>query len=122
MNKQKAIQRQRVRRRHHVRNRLRGDSARPRLCVHRSLRNIRVQIIDDFAGKTLLSASTQDREIRGQFDYGGNCQAAAEIGKRIAEQALAAGISQVRFDRGQCKFHGRVAALAAAAREAGLVF
>ena len=122
MNKQKAIHRQRLRRRHHVRNRVRGDSTRPRLSVHRSLRNIRVQIIDDSSGKTLLSASTKDREIRDQFGYGGNCPAAAEIGKRIAEQALAAGIQQVRFDRGHCKFHGRVAALAAAAREAGLMF
>ena len=122
MNKQKAIHRQRVRRRQHVRNRVRGDSTRPRLSVHRSLRNISVQIIDDFSGKTLLAASTQDRQLREQFPYGGNCQVAAELGKRIAEQALAAGIQQVRFDRGHSKYHGRVAALAAAAREAGLVF
>jgi large subunit ribosomal protein L18 len=122
VNKQKGTGSRRLRRRQHVRNKLRGDGERPRTCVHRSLQHISVQIIDDFAGKTLLAVSTGDRDMREQLKYGGNSAAAAVIGKRLAEQALQAGIGQVRFDRGHCKYHGRVAALADAAREAGLKF
>ena len=120
MNKQKEVQLRRQRRRYHVRNRVRGDGARPRMSVHRSLQHISVQIIDDFARKTLISVSTRDRDLRDQIKYGGNCDAAAAIGKRVAEMAMQAGIRQVRFDRGHSKYHGRVAALADAAREAGL--
>jgi large subunit ribosomal protein L18 len=122
VNKQKEIQLRRQRRRHHVRNRVRGTADCPRLSVHRSLQHISVQIIDDAARKTLASVSTRDREVRAQIGYGGNCSAAETIGKLIAQKALEAGIKRVAFDRGHCKYHGRVAALAAAAREAGLTF
>ena len=122
MNKDKKIQQQRQRRRHHVRNRLRGDTKRPRLSVYRSNQHIAAQIIDDSQGKTLVSASTRDKELRDSVGYGGNQDAATAIGKAIAEKAIAAGIKEVAFDRGSYKYHGRVAALADAAREAGLAF
>lgn len=122
MNKQKEISNQRRRRRHHVRNKVRGTAERPRMCVQRSLKHIGCQIIDDLAGKTLVSASTLDRDLRDQVQYGGNKDAAAIVGKAIAEKALAANIKEVRFDRGHANYHGRVAALADAAREAGLTF
>lgn len=80
------------------------------------------QIIDDAVGKTLVAASTLDAELRGQVKYGGNKAAAQAVGKALAAKALAAGIKQVCFDRGHSKYHGRVAALADAAREAGLSF
>ncbi len=120
MNKQKEIELRRRRRRFHVRSKVRGTPDRPRLSVHRSLQHIGVQIIDDTSGKTLVSASTRDKDVRAQVAYGGNKQAAAAVGKLIAEKALQAGIRQVCFDRGHTKYHGRVAALADAAREAGL--
>ena len=120
MNKQKEVNKRRQRRRRHVRNRVRGTGDRPRLCVQRSLKHIGCQIIDDLAGTTLVSASTRDRELRDQVSYGGNKDAAEIVGKAIAEKAAEAGIKEVRFDRGHSKYHGRVAALADAAREAGL--
>jgi large subunit ribosomal protein L18 len=92
------------------------------LTVFRSLQNVGCQVIDDTTGKTLVSVSTRDKAVRDQLGYGGNKSAAQAIGKMIAERALAAGISQVCFDRGHYKYHGRVAALADAAREAGLQF
>ncbi len=95
---------------------------RPRLTVFRSHKHVYAQVIDDAAGRTLASASTVDKELRAQVQYGGNKTAAQAIGKAIAERALAAGIKQVAFDRGGCQYHGRVAALADAAREAGLSF
>ncbi len=116
------VNRRRERRRFHVRNRVRGNAERPRLCVHRSLRQISCQVIDDVAGKTLVSVSSLDKSMREQLKNGGNKAAAAIIGKALAEKALQAGIKEVRFDRGPCKYHGRVASLANAAREAGLVF
>lgn len=122
MNKEKAINKKRVRRQFRVRNKLRGSADRPRLCVFRSHQHVACQIVNDDDGKTLASASTRDKEIRGDVKYGGNKSAAVRIGKAIAERALAAGITQVRFDRGHYKYHGRVAALADAAREAGLKF
>lgn len=122
MNKQKEIELRRQRRRHHVRNRVRGTADQPRLTVHRSLQHIEVQIIDDMARKTLVSVSTRDRDIREQVKYGGNKAAAEIIGKIVAEKAKAIGLERVAFDRGHCKYHGRVASLANAAREAGLTF
>jgi len=122
VNKQKEISVQRRRRRRHVRNKVRGTAQQPRMCVQRSLKHIGCQIIDDLAGKTLVSASTRDKDLRDQVPYGGNKDAAAAIGKAIAEKALAANIKEVRFDRGHCSYHGRIAALADAAREAGLTF
>ena len=122
MKKQQIVNQQRERRRFRVRNRVRGTADRPRLSVHRSHRHIACQVIDDVAGKTLVSASSLDKDLRQQLAYGGNKAAAVVIGKAIAGKALQAGIKEVRFDRGECKYHGRVAALADAAREAGLVF
>ena len=80
------------------------------------------QIIDDEAGKTLVSVGSQSKEIRESIGYGGNADAASKIGSAVAEKALAAGIKKVKFDRGANKYHGRLAALADAAREAGLEF
>jgi large subunit ribosomal protein L18 len=122
VNKEKFIQRQRQRRRFHVRKKVPGTSDRPRMCVFRSHRHIACQLIDDLAHRTLVSVSTQDEQLRQHLRYGGNKEAAEAVGKAVAERAMAAGIRAVRFDRGHYKFHGRVAALAGAAREAGLAF
>jgi len=116
------LQRQRRRRTFRVRNRLKADASRPRLSVFRSHKHIYAQIIDDSAGRTLAAASTRDKQLRGQITYGGNKTAAAIVGKLLAERALHSGIKEVYFDRGRYKYHGRLAALADAAREAGLVF
>lgn len=120
MDKNKLIQKKRLRRRHHVRNKLRGSADQPRLCIHRSLKHFSVQLIDDLAGKTLASASTRDKSA--SVPAGGNCDAAAAVGKMIAEKATAAGITRVKMDRGHNKYHGRVKAFAEAARESGLQF
>lgn len=113
--KNKARQKRHLR----VRNHISGTAERPRLNVFRSLANIYVQIIDDEKGMTLVSASTQDKEFK---EYGGNIAAAKAVGTTIAKRALEKGISEVVFDRGGYVYHGRVAALAEAAREAGLKF
>ena len=105
-----------------VRTRVSGTPERPRLCVYRSLGNIYAQVIDDQAGKTLVSASSVDKDTKKNLKGGGNVAAAKVIGKALAERAKAAGISKVVFDRGGYKYHGRVKALADAAREAGLQF
>ncbi len=111
---------QRLKRHKRVRGKISGTAERPRLCVFRSLSNIYAQVIDDVAGKTLASASTQDKELAGV--YGGNKEAARKVGKLIAERAKEAGITNVVFDRGGYVYQGRVAELAAGAREAGLEF
>lgn len=109
------------RRRRRVRTALKAVSgSKPRLSVHRSGRHIYAQVIDDAAGKTVAAASTLDKDVRGKT--GATSQAAADVGKRIAAAATAAGVSKVVFDRGGFLFHGRVKALADAAREAGLEF
>ena len=120
MNKEKETAQRRQRRKYSVRNRLRGSAERPRLCVFRSHRNLGCQLIDDTAGRTLVAVSTRDKEVRDNVKFGGNCDAAKVIGQLIAQRALDAGIQMVRFDRGCYKYHGRVAAVADAAREAGL--
>lgn len=122
MDKNKIIQKKRLRRRNHVRNKLRGTAERPRLCIHRSLKHFSCQVVDDLDGKTLASASTRDKAVRDDLNVGGNCDAAAKLGKLIAEKATAAGIKAVKLDRGHNKYHGRVKAFADAAREAGLEF
>jgi large subunit ribosomal protein L18 len=99
-----------------------GTAERPRLCVYRSLGNISAQVIDDLAGRTLVSAASNDGETRKTLKGGGNVAAAKIVGKTVAERAKGAGITQVVFDRGGYKYHGRVKALADAAREAGLKF
>jgi len=109
------------RRRRRVRTTLRGvSSGKPRLSVHRSGRHIYAQVIDDSAGKTLASASTLDSELKGKANA--TREGAAAVGKAIAERAKKAGVSTVVFDRGGFLFHGRVKALADAAREGGLEF
>lgn len=95
-------------------------TGKPRLSVFRSAKQIYVQLIDDVQGKTLAAASTVEKDLRSKLKSGGNTEAAAEVGKLIAERAKKAGVSSVVFDRGGYKYHGRVKALADAAREAGL--
>ena len=106
------------RRHRRVRQKISGTPERPRLAVYRSNRHIVAQVIDDRAGRTLVAASTVEPALRSSAT--GNTSAAASVGKLIAERAKAAGISKVVFDRGGSRYHGRVAALADAAREAGL--
>ena len=122
MDKRKFLNRQRVRRAFGVRKRVQGCAETPRLSVSRSGKHISCQLIDDFNGVTLASASTKDKALRDSIKYGGNCEAATAVGKAIAEKAVSAGIKAVRFDRGAAKYHGRIAALADAAREGGLQF
>ena len=110
---------QRQKRHLRVRSKISGTSARPRLCVYRSLAHIYAQVIDDTCGKTLVSANTTEKEFT---EYGGNKEAAKKVGEMIAKRALEKGITEVVFDRGGYIFHGRVAELAAGAREAGLKF
>ena len=116
------IGKQRQNRRFRVRNRIRATSTRPRLSVHRSNKHIYAQIIDDQAGKTLVSASTAEKSVLAEGANGGNKAAAEAIGKLIAERATGQGLKEVVFDRGQYRYHGRIAALADAARAAGLEF
>ena len=97
-------------------------NGRPRLSVHRSSKNIYVQVIDDVAGKTLAAASTLDTDLRSSLKTGADTAAAAAVGKLIAERAVKAGVKDVVFDRGAFLYHGRVKALADAAREGGLNF
>ena len=112
----------RVKRHARVRKNLFGTPERPRLCVYRSNKNISAQVIDDVNGVTLVSASSLDKELKGEIGYGGNKEAAKKVGEALAKRALAKGIEEVCFDRGGFLYHGRVAALADAAREAGLMF
>ncbi|MBL8816850.1 MAG: 50S ribosomal protein L18 [Planctomyces sp.] len=119
----KRIASQAKRRGFRVRNRIVRDAhGRPRLSVFRSNRHIYAQIIDDVAGKTLVSASTVETEVAGAGKFAGNIEAAEKVGRLIGERASGLGISRVVFDRGVYKYHGRVAALADAARGAGLDF
>ena len=118
----RTILRQRLRRRHRVRRHVHGSAERPRLTVFRTHKHIYAQIIDDASGRTLASASTRDRQLRDGVGFGGNKQAAEAIGRAVAERARAAGVTKVCFDRGEFRYHGRVAALAEAARAAGLEF
>jgi len=118
----RTILRQRIRRRYRVRRFIKGTADRPRLSVFRSHRHMYAQVIDDSTGRTLASASTQDRLLRPTVDFGGNRAAAEAIGRAVAERALAAGVKRVCFDRGSFRYHGRVSALAEAARAAGLEF
>ncbi|MGE5553252.1 MAG: 50S ribosomal protein L18 [Betaproteobacteria bacterium] len=105
-----------------VRKRVRGTAERPRLAVFRSLNHIHAQIIDDDAGRTLVSASTVEPELRKKLKSGGNTEAAKAVGELIAARAKESGVKAVVFDRGGNLYHGRVKALAEAAREAGLEF
>ena len=121
---QRDIDRDAIRRRirYRIRKKVEGSSSRPRLAVFRSDKHIYVQAIDDVAGKTLASASSAEKELRGKAARGGNVEAAKAIGEAIAERLKSKGIATVVFDRGGYLYHGRVKALAEAAREAGLKF
>jgi large subunit ribosomal protein L18 len=105
-----------------LRRHLNGTAERPRLAVFRSNNHIYAQVIDDSAQSTLCSASTVDKELRSSATTGSTCDASVAVGQLVAKRALAKGISQVVFDRGGNLYHGRVKALADAAREAGLQF
>jgi large subunit ribosomal protein L18 len=110
----------RLRRHRRVRKKVRGTAERPRLAVFRSNKHISAQVIDDLSGRTLAAASTTEPDLRGEST--GNVDAATRVGQLVAERAKTAGVDKVVFDRGGFLYHGRVAALAAAAREAGLEF
>lgn len=105
-----------------VRKRVQGTPESPRLNVYRSLNNIYAQIVNDEAGSTLVAVSTLDKEVKEAAKSGGNIDAAKAVGKVLAERATAKGIKKVVFDRGGYQYHGRVKALADAARESGLEF
>jgi large subunit ribosomal protein L18 len=120
VNHEKIIAKQRLRRRFRVRNRVKSDSRRARLCVFRSHKHVYAQVIDDDTNRTLAAASTVEKDLRGQIRYGGNKAAAEAVGTALAQRALAAGIKDVALDRREYQYHGRVAALTDAARKAGL--
>ena len=112
-----------VRRANRVRRQIKAvANGRPRLSVHRSSKNIYAQIIDDVAGKTLASASTLEADLRGSLKTGADVAAAAVVGKLVAERGVKAGVKDVVFDRGAFIYHGRIKAVAEAAREGGLNF
>ena len=112
----------RERRKTRVRSKLREVSVLPRLCVSRSLKHIQAQVVDDLSGKTLAYASSTAKQLAGELKGKNKSQRAAVIGDLVAKAALAAGITNVSFDRGFARYHGRVKALAEAARAAGLKF
>lgn len=112
----------RERRQKRVRQKVQGSPSRPRLNVFRSSRHIYAQVIDDLTGRTLIAVSTLSPELETLRQKGGNVDAAVAVGKLVAEKALAANITSVVYDRGGFLYHGRVKALADAAREAGLTF
>jgi large subunit ribosomal protein L18 len=122
MDRQKAKRLQQLRRRNHVRSRIHGTPERPRLTVFRSNKHIYAQLVDDSQGVTLAAASSVAIKEGDKPAYGGNLKGAVAVGKQIAEAAKAKGIAQAAFDRGHYKYHGRVKALADAAREGGLKF
>lgn len=120
MERTKINQKQRQRRCWRVTNRIKANSTRPRLAVFRSLKNISAQIIDDTTGTTLACASSLEKDLASELKYGGNVAAAAKIGQILAERALAKGVTSATLDRRHYRYHGRVEALAEAARAAGL--
>ena len=122
MNRQKAKTLQRRKRKKRVRKKVVGTAEQPRLSVFRSLRHIYAQIIDDDSGVTLVTASTQSKDLADKLKRSDNVEAAGKVGEAVARKALAVGIHRVRFDRSGYLYHGRVQALAEAVRKAGLVF
>ena len=119
---EKRIRTQRQVRAWRVRKRIRGTSERPRLTVFRSNKHIYAQIIDDHAGQSLVAASSAETEVCAKDENGGNKAAALKVGKALAKRAMEKGIRRVAFDRGRYRYHGRIAALADAARDGGLEF
>jgi large subunit ribosomal protein L18 len=122
MDQQKAKLRRQLRRRQHVRRTIVGTPERPRLSVFRSSKHIYAQLIDDHSGVTLAAATSNSPDLRPSMAYGGNVKAAVVVGKKLAEVAKEKGITKAAFDRGHYRYHGRVKALADAAREGGLQF
>lgn len=120
--KQKSKQTRLQRRKYGIRKSVSGTAERPRMSVFRSDKHISAQLIDDIAGKTLASASSGEKDVRGDLANGGNIKAAILVGKAIAVRGKTAGVAKVAFDRGGRKYHGRIKALADAAREGGLLF
>ena len=111
-----------LRRKRRIGNKIFGTEERPRLCVFRSNKHIYAQVVDDMAGVTLAAASTRSAAVRDGLEHGGNIKAASVVGEAIAKEATNVGIKCVRFDRNGYRYHGRVKALADAARKSGLVF
>lgn len=122
MDKNKYQSAQHARRKRRIRKKIFGDTERPRLTVYRSLRHIYAQVIDDMSGNTLVAASTLSEETAKDVKQTGNVEAATKIGDAVAKKALAVGIRRVRFDRNGFRYHGRIKALAEAARKGGLAF
>src|SRR5262245_23055915 len=122
MDAQKLKHRRQLRRRRHVRSKIVGTAERPRLTVFRSSKHIYAQLIDDLQGVTLASANSRAKEAKTAAPYGGNIKAAVAVGQKIAEAAKSKGIAKVAFDRGHYRYHGRIKALADAARKGGLQF
>jgi large subunit ribosomal protein L18 len=120
--KQKEKQKRLERRKFGIRKALFGSAERPRLSVFRSDKHIYAQLIDDYTGKTLVAAATTAADVRGDLRNGGNIEGAKRVGRTIAERAKSMGVTKVAFDRGGRKYHGRIKALADAAREGGLQF
>ena len=120
--KQDTIKKARIRRKYRSRRKIYGTADRPRLSVFRSSRHIYAQIIDDSVGVTLASASTRNKSIADEISKSGNKDAAKAVGSALAKQAISVGINCVSFDRNRYRYHGRIKAMADAAREAGLVF
>lgn len=112
----------RIHRHARIRKKVMGTSERPRLVVHRGTKNITAQIIDDIKGITLVAAASFDQQLRGKLKYGGNLEAAKAVGEKIAKLAKEKSVNKVVFDRGGYLFHGRIKALAEAARQNGLQF
>ena len=122
MDAQKLKHRRQLRRRRHVRSKIVGTAERPRLTVFRSSKHIYAQLIDDHQGVTLAAASSRAKDTKTTMPYGGNVKAAQVVGQKIADAAKAKGIAKVAFDRGHYRYHGRIKALADAARKGGLQF
>ena len=120
MDQQKTKHRRQLRRRRHVRSKVVGNAERPRLTVFRSSKHIYAQLIDDLSGLTLAAASSRTKDA--SLSYGGNIKAAKTVGQKLAEAAKEKGITKAAFDRGHYRYHGRIKALADAAREGGLQF
>jgi large subunit ribosomal protein L18 len=119
MDQQRIKHHRQLRRRHHVRRHITGTAERPRLTVFRSSKHIYAQLVDDLSGATLAAAGSA---AKADVTYGGNIKAAKAVGQKLAEAAKAKGINKAAFDRGHYRYHGRVKALADAAREGGLQF
>ena len=122
MVRKESRQKVRVKKHMKIRNRFSGTTERPRLAVFRSNNHMQAQIIDDTVGNTLVAASTTEKEVKAELEKTNDVEAAAYLGKVIAKRALDKGITEVVFDRGGFLYHGKIKALAEAAREAGLVF